>query len=160
MKRRAIVIFARSPRAEAAAKGAGNLERLFRAVGESWLRIARHCNATPVIACPRDDRAALESIAPEVPRLIIDQRGESFGARLEAAAGDAFAAGFETLLITGIDTPPLPSLDDAFAAVERGAVAMAPSTDGGINAIVLQRLDAPILSSFAQRDSHLLRRCL
>jgi hypothetical protein len=136
---RAVVIFARSPRAEAKAKGLPHIEWLFARVLESWIRAARCCNATPIVA--------------------MEQRGATFGERLANAAADAFAAGFETLLITGIDTPPLSGVADAFEAAERGGVAIAPSTDGGINAIVLQKQDAAILESFAQRDAQLFARC-
>jgi glycosyltransferase A (GT-A) superfamily protein (DUF2064 family) len=142
MPRRAILIFARSARAEAHAKGLPQLEGVFSAVAAAWIRAAARCGATAILAS--------------------DQRGTSFGERLANAAADAFVAGFETLLVTGIDTPPLRSLETAFSAVESGQVAatIAPSTDGGINAIVLQCENSPVLASFAPRDPHLARRCI
>jgi uncharacterized protein DUF2064 len=137
--KRAIVIFARSPRAEAAAKKLPHLEWLFAAVLDAWRLAARSCDAAAIVA--------------------EDQRGVTFGERLANAAADAFAAGFDTLLVTGIDTPPPPHLGDAFAAAERGSIVIAPSTDGGINVIGLQREDAWILETFTQRDRSLFDRC-
>jgi glycosyltransferase A (GT-A) superfamily protein (DUF2064 family) len=125
MQRRAILIFARNPRAEAAAKRLPQLVGVFHDVIAGWRRIAGSCGATPIVTG--------------------EQRGDTFGARLHNAALGAFAAGFETLFITGIDVPLLDSIADAFIAAEKGAVVIAPSTDGGINAIVLQRRDAWIL---------------
>ena len=156
MHHRAVLIFARSPRAEAAAKGVHRHAGIFRAVAGAWLRAAASCGAVPVIACDERDQPAFPGVT------CIAQRGLSFGERLANAAADAFAAGFKTLLITGIDTPPGQWLGEAFSAVESGDVpaAIAPSTDGGINAIVLHREHAAILASFAPRDPNLLDRCL
>jgi uncharacterized protein DUF2064 len=137
--KRAIVIFARSPRAEAAAKHLPHLEWLFAALLGAWRRAARSCDAVAIVAT--------------------DQRGATFGDRLANAAADAFAAGFESLLITGIDTTPPSNLHKAFADAERGRVVIAPSTDGGINVIGLQREDAWILETFTQRDPSLFDRC-
>ena len=140
MTRRAILIFARNPREEAAAKRLPQLEPVFAAVIAGWRRAADSCSAASIIAS--------------------DQRGSTFGARLFNAATDAFASGFETLLITGIDVPPLHSIEQAFIAAENGEVAIAPSTDGGVNAIVLQQGDAAILATFELRDANLARRCI
>ncbi|MGZ8797716.1 MAG: DUF2064 domain-containing protein [Thermoanaerobaculia bacterium] len=155
MPHRAVLVFARSPRAEAAAKGVDRYAGIFRAVAGAWLRAAASCGAVPVIACDERDEPAFRGVT------CIAQRGVSFGERLANAAADVFAAGFETLLITGIDTPPSQSLGEAFSAVESGDVpaAIAPSTDGGINAIVLRREHASILASFAPRDPNLFDGC-
>jgi len=51
MTRRAVLIFARSPEAEAAAKHLPieKAARLFRSLLDSWLDAARACGATPII---------------------------------------------------------------------------------------------------------------
>ncbi|HUP49434.1 MAG TPA: DUF2064 domain-containing protein [Thermoanaerobaculia bacterium] len=156
---RAVLIFARSPRAEAAAKQLGRSRApLFAAVARSWVRAAARCRAAVLVASAPEHRRALRSAGAW-----IEQRGETFGERLASSAVEAFAAGVETLLITGIDAPP-PSpavLDAGFRAVETGEAAsvVSPSTDGGINFIVLRRRDVALLSGFAVGERDLVERC-
>ncbi|HUP46191.1 MAG TPA: DUF2064 domain-containing protein [Thermoanaerobaculia bacterium] len=156
--RRAVVIFARSPRAEAAAKRLAGRRgtRLFEAVAASWMRAARRCGAVVFVACERSHRAGF----PAGIRFI-DQTGASFGERLAAAAGAAFSSGFDSVLVTGIDAPPPSGLEAEFAAVEGGAArsVVVPSFDGGVNCILLRRHDAALLVSFEIGDGTLLGRC-
>jgi uncharacterized protein len=62
------------------------------------------------------------------------QRGRDLGERLLAAFVDAFAAGFERVVVVGSDHPTLPAAfaDLAFAELrQRGRVVLGPSGDGG-----------------------------
>ena len=154
MTRRAVLIFARSPEAEAAAKHLP-IEKaapLFRSLLDSWLDAARACGATPIIASPTP---------LPVDALHIAQRGATFGERLANSSRDAWNHGFDSLLVAGIDAPPPPLLDQAFVALESGSVdaVVAPARDGGLNWIGLRSPAFEFLSTVRLRDRDLLRRC-
>lgn len=148
----AIVLFARSPEREAAAKGMPSSAPLFRAVIAAWLDAAQKHGAAAVIACANEDREALSRIAPHIERRWIEQRGRSFGERVAAAAGEAFAS-FESIVLAAIDAPPPRSLGDAFDALRRGVSVVGPARDGGVNFIGLIALDTELLMRLT------LRRC-
>jgi glycosyltransferase A (GT-A) superfamily protein (DUF2064 family) len=154
MIRRAVLIFARSPEAEAAAKHLPieKAARLFRSLLDSWLDAARACGATPIIA---------SSTPLLVDALHIAQRGTTFGERLANSSCDAWNLGIDSLLIAGIDAPPPRHLDQAFVALENGSVdaVVAPAHDGGLNLIGLRRPAFEFLSTIGLRDRDLLRRC-
>jgi len=154
MIRRAVLIFARSPEAEAAAKHLPieKAARLFRSLLDSWLDAARACGATPIIA---------SSTPLPVDALYIAQRGTTFGERLANSSSDAWNLGIDSLLIAGIDAPPPPHLDQAFAALENGSVdaVVAPAHDGGLNLIGLRSPSFEFLSTIRLRERDLLRRC-
>src|SRR2546430_8868515 len=136
---RAVVIFARPPELEAAAKGLPlRYARLFEQTVAAWLRAATAAGATPVIACAA--RARFHAIAPEVARLYVDQRGATFGERLASAAEAVFALDFDEVVMTGIDAP-LPRVADVFAALGRARAVIEPARDGGINLIALRAPD-------------------
>src|SRR2546422_3282365 len=125
MSSRALLIFARTPEAEAAAKRLplATAAPLFRAVLKSWIVSATAAGATPIIACRSEDRRRLSAYAT-----CIEQRGSAFGERLANAAKDARKLGFESVILTGIDAPPCP-LETAFALLENGTDVVAPSRD-------------------------------
>jgi glycosyltransferase A (GT-A) superfamily protein (DUF2064 family) len=147
-----LLLFARSPEREAAAKRMPGAAPLFSAVIAAWLDAARRHGAAALIACEAEDRAALAKIAPHVERRWIEQRGRTFGERVVAAAGEAFA-GSDAVIIAAIDAPPPRDLGAAFAAVASGRVVVGPARDGGVNFIGLARLDAALLANLT------LRRC-
>lgn len=65
---------------------------------------------------------------------VMTQQGEGLGARMMAAFVEAFAAGYERLVVIGTDHPTLPSafIEQAFAALEAPlSVCIGPSDDGG-----------------------------
>lgn len=72
--------------------------------------------------------------------LTIEQRGDDLGARLDAAAQAAAAAGRLPLLFLGSDSPDLPitHLRSALALLADHEVVLGPSTDGGAWCIGLQ----------------------
>jgi glycosyltransferase A (GT-A) superfamily protein (DUF2064 family) len=148
---RAVLLIARSPHREAAAKGLSpRFAALFRRVTAAWIRAAAAASARVVIACEESDRAELDGIAPEVERLVLPQRGERFGERVANAAGDAFALGCTSLVIGAIDAPP-PDLARVFASLDEHEVVVAPARDGGVNLIGLRAPAAELLSAIELR---------
>lgn len=146
----AIVLFARGPEREAAAKRMPAAAPLFRAVIATWLDAAQRHGVTAVIACANEDRAALARIAPHVERRWIEQRGRTFGERVVAAAGEAFGA-FDKIVLAAIDAPPPHDLHLAFDAIARGVTVVGPARDGGVNFIGLTSLDAGLLMHLTVR---------
>ncbi|HJQ37992.1 MAG TPA: DUF2064 domain-containing protein [Thermoanaerobaculia bacterium] len=142
--RNAILLFARSPEREASAKRMRFAAPLFRALVANWLAAAQRYDATPVIACDSVDREALASIAPEIAREWIEQRGSAFGERVARAADEAFARGFDSVLIAAIDAPPH-DLGEAFRKLAEGTPVISPSRDGGMNYIGLVRVEREFL---------------
>lgn len=145
-----ILLFARSPEREAIAKRMPHAAPLFRAVIAAWLDAARRHGAVPVIACEREDRAAMARIAPDAEW--IEQKGRSFGERVVLAAAEALER-FDAVIIAAIDAPPPRDLGDAFAALRAGATVVGPARDGGVNFIGITSIDAALLSNLT------LRRC-
>jgi glycosyltransferase A (GT-A) superfamily protein (DUF2064 family) len=160
MRASAIVLFARSPEREAAAKGLrpATAVPLFRAVIAAWLKAARDADALAMIACATEDRPALAAIAPEIERAWIEQRGTSFGVRVANAARAAFDAGSAQVIVAAIDAPP-PDLDAAFDALGRGLPVAGAARDGGINFIGLTSPDDEFLSQLEPRDRDVVRLC-
>lgn len=154
----AILLFARSPEREAAAKGMRAAAPLFGAVIRAWLDAAHAHGAVPFIACAREDRASLAAIAPEVAREWIEQRGERFGSRVATAVSEAFARGFDRVIVAAIDAPPS-DLPRALDALARGISVIAPARDGGINFIGLTTPDRALLEQLTPRRRDLVRLC-
>ena len=147
MRPRALVLFARSPWREAAAKGLrGDSAALFRRLISAWMQSAVACGARVIVACEDADREALARIEPSIERLTLTQRGATFGERLANAADDAFALHHERVIIAGIDAPP-PDLDHAFALLDEHEIVAAPARDGGVNLIGLSAPAHALLAS-------------
>jgi len=145
MRPRAVVLFARSPWREAAAKGLrGETAALFRRLISSWMRAAG--SARIIVACEEIDRDALNGIEPSIDRITLVQRGATFGERLANAADDAFALGCERVIIAGIDAPP-PDLEHVFDLLDEHEIVAAPATDGGVNLIGLSAPAHELLAS-------------
>lgn len=145
MRPRAVVLFARSPWREAAAKGLrGEAAALFRRLISAWMRAAG-C-AQIIVACDEIDRDALDGIEPSIDRITLSQRGATFGARLANAADDAFALGCDRVIVAGIDAPP-PDLERVFDLLNEHDVVAAPANDGGVNLIALAAPAHELLAS-------------
>jgi glycosyltransferase A (GT-A) superfamily protein (DUF2064 family) len=159
MQSPAVVLFARSPEREAAAKRMRSAAPLFRAVIAAWLDAARRCGATPLIACAASDREGLAAVAPHVERGWIEQSEGAFGARVAFATGEAFARGHDAVIVAAIDAPPPSDLDRAFDALSRGIAVIAPARDGGINFIGLTSPDRALLERLTPHRRDLVRVC-
>lgn len=114
---RCVLLFARAPGAEAAAKGLPGGEALFQL---SQARV-------------RDAIAALAGVdLVLVPPAA--QIGAGFGERLEAAFRDASRRGYEEIVTVPGDVPELTARDlaAAFRALSRSSTVLGPSPDGGV----------------------------
>ncbi|HYH09495.1 MAG TPA: DUF2064 domain-containing protein [Thermoanaerobaculia bacterium] len=155
---RAVVLFARSPEREAAAKRMSSAAPLFRAVIAAWLRAAHAHGALPLIACEPRDRESLAAIAPRCERAWIEQQPVPFGTRVADAASAAFVLGFDAVILAAIDAPPA-DLGTAFDALERGVAVIAPARDGGVNFIGLTSPNRALLEQLAPRRRDLVALC-
>lgn len=155
---RAIVIFARAPEMETAAKGLpARFISLFHRITAAWLRAAALMDATPIIACAANARARFDAILPDISRLYIEQRGTTFGQRLASTAEAAFELGFDHVAITAIDAP-LPT-SDVFGPLANARAVVVPARDGGINLIALRAPERQLLWAIAPRQRDVLDRC-
>lgn len=156
---RSIVLFARAPEREAAAKRMPSAAPLFRAVVAAWLDAARRHGAIPLIACADEDRDALAAIAPAIERGWIAQSDASFGTRVADAADEAFSCGFDSIIVAAIDAPPPHDLGRAFDALDRGVAVVGPARDGGVNFIGLTWPDRALLEKLTPRRRDLVALC-
>ncbi|MPZ20641.1 MAG: DUF2064 domain-containing protein [Luteitalea sp.] len=141
MTGRTIVIFTRSPAAEARAKRlpAGPGTALFESFLSAWRRTADEAGADFLVVAPRDSVASLQETLPDVD--IETQPDDRFDVKLNAAFDVAFRLGASAALIVGGDSPPIEPTEirrafDHLESHER-ALFLAPADDGGVNAIGL-----------------------
>jgi glycosyltransferase A (GT-A) superfamily protein (DUF2064 family) len=159
--RRALLVFTRTPEAEARAKGfspeAGAL--LFAAFLSSWERAAKAAGARFVISSP--PRCAERFRARRGPGCspVLSQSGGRFGERLQNAVGEVFALGFTSVAVVGGDAPALSGrdLDLVFRALEaeRSTVVLGPSRDGGVYLVGLSEGRSRFLQDCSPRDRRL-----
>jgi 2-phospho-L-lactate guanylyltransferase (CobY/MobA/RfbA family) len=114
---RCVLLFARAPRAEAAAKGLRGGEALF-ALSQGRVR---------------DTVAALPGV-DFVPVPPASQSGADFGAKLESAFREATLRGYEEIVAVPGDVPELAAhdLEAAFRALSESDTVLGPSRDGGV----------------------------
>ena len=145
--RRLVLVFARTPRDEAAVKplgGRAQAERLHRALLDRALGSA--------VAAGFHTRLVTQGEALDVPDGVdvVRQRGGSFGERLEHAVGDAFADGWRQVVVIGADAPRLDGerIRQAFARLsatgEAARAVIGPARDGGYYLLGLTRHDASL----------------
>lgn len=118
----AILLFARSAGQEAAHKR-------FVSHGKAGVNV--------LVAAQLTAHAAATARQLGVDFLHVDsrqQRGNTFGERLAGAMQQAFAAGYEHLLVIGNDCPQLdlPVLRQALAALLQQGAVLGPALDGGV----------------------------
>lgn len=161
MTSRLLLLFAREPRREALDKGldARAGKRLFAAFAKGWVEAARVCRARLVVAAPPEDRAAWQRLLLGTEVLFLEQRGRSFGERLQDSARRAAALG-RRVVVTGGDVAPAPaSLAAAFELLEQDADAViAPARDGGVSLVALSEDDLDLLGRIAPRQCDVFSR--
>ena len=157
---RLLVVFARAPLSEARDKGLPEqpASELFAAIAREWREAARGAGARIAISAPPEDLRAWRRLLPDADDVSwIEQRGSSFGIRLEDTSRRAnrFA---RHVVVTGGDVVPSPAaLGAAFGALASGAdAALAPAPDGGISIVALPR-DADLLRSIGRRRRDVFR---
>ncbi len=97
---------------------------------------------------PEGEEEAFERVERE-GSLMIPQRGDTLGERLHHCFEDLFAAGYESVVVIGADSPTLPGeyLLNAFDALEDDQTAVVgPTKDGGYYLIGLRRLHAQLFT--------------
>jgi glycosyltransferase A (GT-A) superfamily protein (DUF2064 family) len=150
---RRLVLFAHEPAREAREKGLRGAEaaELFAAFAAGWAEAARHAGARLVVATPPEDRRAWARRFEQAP-IWLDQRGPTFGSRLERAARDASRLLGRAILVGGDVVPDSARLLEAFEALEAGAgAAIAPAPDGGVSLIGLAEEDLDLLGNLPLR---------
>jgi glycosyltransferase A (GT-A) superfamily protein (DUF2064 family) len=159
---RLLIVFARAPSAEARDKGLPEeaASAFLAAVAREWREAARRAGARFAIAAPPEDLAVWRrALDPDSDHLWLEQRGASFGTRLEDVArrGSRLA---RFVVVTGGDVIPSPSaLSSAFGALASGADAvLAPAPDGGVSMLSIPGPDAPVLRSIGRRRRDAFRR--
>ena len=158
---RALVLFTRSPEAEARAKGLGpNAAPLFRALLDSWVELARRTGTALVVASPEACRRRLERAAVAPGARFLTQRGDRFGDRLADAVARTFEGGARSVVVAGTDVPAIEPADlrRAFEDAESGAVAFGPAGDGGVYLVALGPGDGALCRTIRLRDSRALAR--
>jgi glycosyltransferase A (GT-A) superfamily protein (DUF2064 family) len=154
MAERLLVLFAREPRRQALEKGlAGRAgEQLFTAFAHGWVDAARRAGARLAVAAPRADCAGWQRCLSGTGIAFLEQRGSSFGQRLEDSARQAADLGGTAVLVGGDVAPSSEILARAFGLLEEGADAvLAPSPDGGVSLVALPAEDLDLLRRIAPR---------
>lgn len=144
-KRRAVLLFARTPASEARTKRIDGLSyaqrlALFRTLTARALRHAVESRFDVVVAT--DGRSTLFDDARIANRL--RQRGRSFGERIACAVSDTFALGYDEVVVIGNDCPGLDgnAIRAGLAEREPGEVGLVPAPDGGVTLIALDSTSA------------------
>jgi len=132
---RCVLLFARAPRAEAAAKGLSQ--------GEALFTLARNRVVQAVAALPDVDLVVVPPSA---------QSGGNFGEKLESAFREAALRGYRNIVAVPGDVPELAewNLRAAFQALSESDTVLGPSPDGGVWLIGL-RAGAISPSDFFER---------
>ena len=157
---RLLVVFARAPGREARDKGLP-IERgseFFTAVADEWRRAARRVGSAVAISAPPEDlRAWRRALAGSPEVRWIEQRGASFGVRLEDTARRAASLARNTVVTGGDVIPSVALLEAAFGALASGAGAViAPSHDGGVSMLSVPE-DPDLLRSIGTRRRDVFR---
>lgn len=150
-----ILVFARAPelgrvktRLEPAL-GAVRTLALYRAFLADTLEAARATGARVLLAHTRGDFEERD-LADDA----FEQRGESFGARFDAALGDAYARHGGPTVLVGADTPHLGSalLRDALDRLRTVDAVLGPSTEGGFYLLGFRGAPARVAGAFAESN--------
>lgn len=138
--RRALLMFVRAPRIAsvktrlAAGLGEAAALRVYRRLAEHALREANAVKNADlrIHYTPSDAGDEVRVWLGEDPCYLPQPEGD-LGARMEAAFGAAFTAGYARVMIVGSDLPGLTSalLERGFAALEEHPAVLGPAEDGG-----------------------------
>jgi 2-phospho-L-lactate guanylyltransferase (CobY/MobA/RfbA family) len=154
--KRAVLFFTRTPRTEAKAKPIAGLSFVETQIlyGGLIRSVLKEASATgyPVVVATDDPSSRFFSGADSSIQLI-EQRGDSFNARLTAATQDAFASGYDEIVVIGNDCVNLSakSLHHAFEQLGKSDVVLGSANDGGVYLIGAKKESlASVLSIFVE----------
>ena len=115
------------------------------------------------IYTPVGKESAYDDILPN-RFLMIPQRGENFGERLELAVADLLDAGFGSVCLINSDSPTVPSANFAEAANELAKpgdrIVLGPSDDGGYYLIGLKKLHRRLFEEIDWSTDQVLQQTL
>ncbi|MGH9441109.1 MAG: TIGR04282 family arsenosugar biosynthesis glycosyltransferase [Thermoanaerobaculia bacterium] len=158
---RALLVFTRTPEAEARAKGLSpeRAAGLFAGFLDSWRRAAEEAGARLVLSSPERCADRFRTHALGEGATILAQAARPFGERLASAVGEVFELGFRCVSVVAGDTPALSGgeLRIVFEALEGSAppAVVGPSRDGGVYLIGLGSPENRILREFSLRNPRL-----
>lgn len=140
--RRATLFFTRAPISEARHKRFHSIAiekqaRLYEAFIEHFSREVHKSNLP--LVCAVDEPEFFESRINAQHLLI--QNGDSFSERLTGAIDEAFALGYDELIIVGNDSPAVSAahFQTAIRGLGENDLALGESTDGGVYLIALKK---------------------
>jgi uncharacterized protein len=124
--RRCVLLFSRSPREEARAKGLCGAETLFALAAERIAEAAALCGFDLLVVGGGGPKHAGPGR--------VAQRGHGFAERLANAFADAEGLGYEQVVVVPGDVPGLDAtvLGEARRALDLVGVVLGPSPDGGV----------------------------
>lgn len=162
----ALLLFTRSPEAEARAKGISPVAgaRLFSRILASWRDAARAAGVRLVVATPASCRRKMELSPIGGDALLLTQPPGGFGRRLESSAARTISLGFRKIVVVGGDSPAVAG-EDLIGVFERlearsGVCVLGPSMDGGVSLVGLTRASLPLLGAMTLRCGDQFRRSL
>jgi len=136
-QRRALLLFVRDERREAALKplwcdGIG-----YSTLNRSIIRRLASVDADVIVVAESRRQAGASGIV---------QHGDTFGARLLGAVAECFTRGYAQAVIVGNDCPTIETRDveHAFAILEHSAIVAAPTPDGGAFLLGFRASDFPV----------------
>jgi glycosyltransferase A (GT-A) superfamily protein (DUF2064 family) len=140
--RRATLFFTRAPISEARHKRFHSIAlekqaRLYEAFIEHISTVSKKSNLP--LVCAVDEPSFFESRINAQHLLI--QNGDSFSERLAGAIDEAFALGYEELIVIGNDSPAISAthFQMALQALSENDLSLGESTDGGVYLIALKK---------------------
>jgi rSAM/selenodomain-associated transferase 1 len=128
---------------------------------DATARAAPPLGLVPVLAVDPPDACARLALRAPAPFRVVPQHAGDLGARMEAAAADAFARGHAPVLLRGSDSPALGPrrIAAALRALERADLVLLPDRDGGYSLVGLRR-PAPGLFAHPMSTPEVLRETL
>lgn len=157
---RLLVLFARAPLSEARDKGLPEEpgSGFFLGVAREWREAARRAGAKVAVSAPPEDLSAWRRVLPGAGDVLwIEQRGGTFGARLEDASRRASRFARHVVVTGGDVIPSDAALSAAFDALASGSAAViAPAPDGGISMVSVPS-DPDVLRSIGRRRRDVFR---
>lgn len=156
---RQIVVFSRSPRDEARAKGLPlrGAERLFTALLRTWARVARGSGARLVVSSPSCHDRRFQRLVARCEATLDAQVESSFDERVRACLDRAHSSCPGALLLVAGDCPAprTEGIDETFGWLEQepARLHVIPALDGGVNVVGLARAEPELWRDIPWRSA-------